>query len=85
MAFARPIGATVAIGRDHGDAPPSRGVFKGEAASQLAGGVSVRHARAAVAQSELARPAFAGAVPRRRTSLIGLADQQHHQQQQQQQ
>jgi transglutaminase-like putative cysteine protease len=79
---------TVAIGRDYGDVPPSRGVFKGEAESQLAVGVSVRRARAAVAEAEflrMARPAFAGAVPRRRTSLIGLADQQRHQQQQQQQ
>jgi transglutaminase-like putative cysteine protease len=78
----------VAIGRDYGDVPPSRGVFKGEAESQLAVGVSVRRARAAPAEPEflrMARPAFAGAQPRRRTSLIGLADQQRHQQQQQQQ
>jgi transglutaminase-like putative cysteine protease len=79
----------VAVGRDYGDVPPSRGVFKGEAESQLAVGVSVRRARAAPAEPEflrMARPAFAGAAPRRRTSLIGLADQQRrHQQQQQQQ
>ena len=78
----------VAIGRDYGDVPPSRGVFKGEAESQLAVGVSVRRARAAAAEPEflrMARPAFAAAQPRRRTSLIGLADQQRHQQQQQQQ
>jgi transglutaminase-like putative cysteine protease len=78
----------VAVGRDYADVPPSRGVFKGEAESQLAVGVSVRRARAAPAEPEflrMARPAFAGATPRRRTSLIGLADQQRHQQQQQQQ
>jgi transglutaminase-like putative cysteine protease len=78
----------VAVGRDYGDVPPSRGVFKGESESQLAVGVSVRRARAAPAEPEflrMARPAFAGAAPRRRTSLIGLADQQRHQQQQQQQ
>ena len=77
----------VAVGRDYGDVPPSRGVFKGEAQSQLAVGVSVRRARTAPAEPEflrMARPAF-GAAPRRRTSLIGLADQQRHQQQQQQQ
>ncbi len=75
----------VAVGRDYGDVPPSRGVFKGEAESQLAVGVSVRRARAAPAEPEflrMARPTFAGAAPRRRTSLLGLADQQRHQQQQ---
>jgi transglutaminase-like putative cysteine protease len=79
----------VAVGRDYNDVPPSRGVFKGESESQLAVGVSVRRARAAVAEPEflrMAKPAFAAGSPRRRTSLIGLADQQrHHQQQQQQQ
>ena len=34
----------VAVGRDYDDVPPSRGVFKGEAESQLAVGVSVRRA-----------------------------------------
>ncbi|HEY2710865.1 MAG TPA: transglutaminase family protein [Caulobacteraceae bacterium] len=74
----------VAVGRDYADVPPSRGVFKGESESQLAVGVSVRRARAAVAEPEfmrMARPAFAGAQPRRRTSLTGLVDQQRHQQQ----
>ncbi|HVM99922.1 MAG TPA: transglutaminase family protein [Caulobacteraceae bacterium] len=79
----------VAVGRDYADVPPSRGVFKGEADSQLAVGVSVRRARAAIAEPEfirMARPAFAGAQPRRRPSLTSLVDQQrHHQQQQQQQ
>jgi transglutaminase-like putative cysteine protease len=75
----------VAVGRDYDDVPPSRGVFKGEAESQLAVGVSVRRARTAAAEPEflrMARPAFAGSAPRRRTSLIGLAEQQRHQQQQ---
>jgi transglutaminase-like putative cysteine protease len=78
----------VAVGRDYADVPPSRGVFKGEAESQLAVGVSVRRARAAPADPEflrLAKPAFAGGQPRRRASLTGLVDQQRHQQQQQQQ
>jgi transglutaminase-like putative cysteine protease len=77
----------VAVGRDYGDVPPSRGVFKGEAESQLAVGVSVRRARAAAAEAEflrMAKPAFAGAQPRRRTSMTSLVDQQRHQQQQQQ-
>ena len=78
----------VAVGRDYADVPPSRGVFKGEAESQLAVGVSVRRARTAPAEPEflrMAKPTFAGAAPRRRTSLTGLADQQRHHQQQQQQ
>jgi len=77
----------VAIGRDYGDVPPSRGVFKGESQSQLAVGVSVRRARTAHTEPEflrMAKPAFAAGA-RRRTSLIALADQQRHQQQQQQQ
>ncbi|MFI4976540.1 MAG: transglutaminase domain-containing protein [Caulobacterales bacterium] len=73
----------VAVGRDYADVPPSRGVFKGEAESQLAVGVSVRRARAAVAEPEflrMARPAFSG--PRRRPPAPGFVDQQHQQQQQ---
>jgi transglutaminase-like putative cysteine protease len=76
---------TVAVGRDYSDVPPSRGVYKGDALSQLAVGVSVRPARAAVAEPEylrLARPAFP--PPGRRRSPIGglLEDQQQQQQQQ---
>jgi transglutaminase-like putative cysteine protease len=77
----------VAIGRDYADVPPSRGVFKGEAESQLVVGVSVRRARAAVTEPEFlraAKPAFAAGA-RRRASLTALVDQQRHQQQQQQQ
>ncbi|HEY3799992.1 MAG TPA: transglutaminase family protein [Caulobacteraceae bacterium] len=75
----------VAAGRDYADVPPSRGVFKGEAESQLAVGVSVRRARAAHAEPEFLRnpkPAFAGAS-RRRPPISGLVDQRHQQQQQQ--
>jgi transglutaminase-like putative cysteine protease len=77
----------VAVGRDYADVPPSRGVFKGEAQSQLAVGVSVRRARAAVTDPEflrVAKPAFTAGA-RRRTSLTALADQQRQHQQQQQQ
>ena len=72
----------VAIGRDYADVPPSRGVFKGEAESQLSVGVSVRKASDAGAQPEFLRmgaPAIAAA--RRRASSAALMDQ-HHQQQQ---
>lgn len=73
----------VAIGRDYGDVPPSRGFYKGESDSRLIVGVSIRRAKAAAAEPEfmrLARPAFDGG--RRRPST---ADLLRHQQQQQQQ
>jgi transglutaminase-like putative cysteine protease len=76
----------VAVGRDYNDVPPSRGVFKGEAESQLAVGVSVRRARAAMAEPEFMRmnqPSFAGG--RRRPPSAGLMDERRQQQQQQQQ
>ena len=71
----------VAIGRDYADVPPSRGVFKGEAESQLSVGVSVRLVNDGASQPEFLRmgaPAIAAA--RRRASSAALRDQ-HHQQQ----
>ncbi len=71
----------VAVGRDYSDVPPSLGVYKGEADSQLAVAVSVGRAKAAVADPEflrLARPSFPGG--RRRTT-----DEARRQEQQQQQ
>lgn len=70
-----------AIGRDYGDVPPSRGVYKGEADSELAVAVSVRQARSAAAEPEflrLSRSSFASAG--RRPSSKGF-DQQLQQQQ----
>ncbi len=75
----------VAIGRDYSDVPPSRGVFKGDAESELSVGVSVRRAEASTAEPEFLRlgaPAIAAA--RRRASSAARLDH-HHQQQQQQQ
>jgi transglutaminase-like putative cysteine protease len=72
----------VAVGRDYGDIPPSRGVFKGEAESHLAVGVSVRQSRAAHAEPEflrIAKPPFP--TPRKRLRAPGLIDQQQQQQQ----
>jgi transglutaminase-like putative cysteine protease len=72
-----------AIGRDYDDVPPSRGVYKGEAESQLAVGVSVRRARAALTEPEfigVAQPASAGSG-RRRGAVGGLAYDQQQQQQ----
>jgi len=72
----------VAVGRDYRDMPPSRGVYKGDCESQLAVGVTVRRARAAVAEPEficLAQPNFSGG---RRRAQPGLVMQQDQQQQQ---
>jgi hypothetical protein len=43
------------VGRDYNDVPPSRGVYKGEAESQLAVGVSVRRPKAALTEPEFLR------------------------------
>ncbi|HEY7851591.1 MAG TPA: transglutaminase family protein, partial [Caulobacteraceae bacterium] len=72
----------VAIGRDYADAPPSHGVFKGEAESRLSVGVSVRKTSDGAGQGEYLRmgaPALAAA--RRRASSAAMME---HQQQQQQ-
>ncbi|MDP3658878.1 transglutaminase family protein [Phenylobacterium sp.] len=73
-----------AIGRDYADVPPSRGVYKGEADSQLAVGVSVRRARAAVTEPEFMRAAqtTASRDGRRRGPIGGLSYDQQQQQQQ---
>lgn len=84
MAGERHVAA--AVGRDYSDVPPSRGVYKGDAESQLAVGVSVRRARAAITEPEFIRvtqPSFNRAAARRRTPA-GLAYDQQQQQQQQQ-
>jgi transglutaminase-like putative cysteine protease len=76
-----------AIGRDYGDVPPSRGVYKGEGESQLAVGVTVRRARAALTEPEFIRAAQAPFTRggRRRGPTGGVAYDQQQQQQQQQQ
>jgi transglutaminase-like putative cysteine protease len=77
----------VAVGRDYADVTPSRGVYKGDAESHLAVGVTVRRARAALAEPEflrLAKPASFGAR-RRGDAAAAHQDQQRQQQQQQQQ
>ena len=73
-----------ALGRDYDDVPPSRGVYKGEAESQLAVGVSVRRARAAITEPEfirVAQPSFSRGG-RRRAPAGGQAYDQQLQQQQ---
>jgi transglutaminase-like putative cysteine protease len=76
-----------AIGRDYNDVPPSRGVYKGEADSELAVAVSVRRARAAMTEPEFLRAASPVSAhnARRRGPVGGLTYEQQRQQQQQQQ
>lgn len=72
-----------AVGRDYSDVPPSRGVYKGEAESELAVGVTVRKARAAISEPEFLR--ISQPAPRagqRRSQYSGLAYDQQRQQQQ---
>lgn len=73
-----------AVGRDYDDVPPSRGVYKGEAESQLAVGVSVRRARAALTEPEfirMAQPTFARNGRRRPLGAVSYDQQQQQQQQ----
>jgi len=73
-----------AVGRDYSDVPPSRGVYKGEAESELAVGVTVRKARAAVSEPEFLRISQPAPRPgQRRSQYSGLVYDQQRQQQQQ--
>jgi transglutaminase-like putative cysteine protease len=72
-----------AAGRDYSDVPPSRGVYKGEAESELAVGVTVRRAKAAVSEPEFLRisqPANRGPAARRASASALAYDQQRQQQ-----
>jgi transglutaminase-like putative cysteine protease len=73
-----------AIGRDYADVPPSRGVFKGEAESELSVGVTVRRARAAPSEPEFIRLGKPSAMHsgRRRTAPGSARIDQEQQQQQ---
>jgi transglutaminase-like putative cysteine protease len=75
----------VAVGRDYADVPPSRGVYKGDADSELAVAVSVRQARLATSEPEfmrLSRPS-ASSANHRRPGTVGYEQQMQQQQQQQ--
>ena len=76
-----------AVGRDYSDVPPSRGVYKGDADSELSVGVSVRRARAAISEPEFLRISRPTSRPgARRPHGAALVEQQRlHQMQQQQQ
>jgi transglutaminase-like putative cysteine protease len=75
----------VATGRDYSDVPPTRGVFKGDADSELSVGVSVRQARTATTEPEFLRMGRAGGNPARRRPPPAVALDHQLQQQQQQQ
>jgi transglutaminase-like putative cysteine protease len=69
----------VAIGRDYDDVPPSRGVFKGDAESELEVAVSVRQTRTAAAEPEFlrtGRPVISGSARRRLSAALNEQLQQ---------
>ena len=74
-----------AVGRDYSDVPPSRGVYKGKAESQLDVGVSVRKARAAISDPEFLRSTRPGPQPTRRVqpNVAAYEEQRRHEMQQQ--
>ena len=73
-----------AVGRDYSDVPPSKGVYKGDAESELSVGVSVRRARAALSEPEFLRTSQpAAGRGQRRGPSSGLVQEQQRQQQQQ--
>ncbi|MET0271358.1 MAG: transglutaminase family protein [Phenylobacterium sp.] len=73
-----------AVGRDYSDVPPSKGVYKGEAESTLAVGVTVRRARAAISEPEFLRISqpTPGRSGQRRSGFGAFAQEQQRQQQQ---
>jgi len=73
----------VAVGRDYSDVPPTRGVFKGDAGSELSVAVAVTPASAHIPVRELA-PSVSWIVPPKAVSTPEEEMQRHHQQQQQQ-
>jgi len=72
----------VAVGRDYADVPPTRGVFKGSAGSELSVAVAVTPAEIPVSARELS-PSVSWIVPPRPDIVMG--DEVDEQQQQQQQ
>lgn len=73
----------VALGRDYSDVPPTRGVYKGGASSDLSVAVQVSQADAPVA--EIKPPAISTWTQHEKTASVSTLLDQHRQQQQQQQ
>lgn len=71
-----------AVGRDYADVPPTRGTFKGVAASELAIAVSVEPTQAPVRHEDFLRVARPMATP---APTPSMPQHLYHQQQQQQQ
>src|SRR5690606_26156695 len=71
-----------AVGRDYDDVPPSRGVYKGDAESDLAVAVRVRRARAALTEPEFLRIGQPTSSARRRGPAGALLVDHQRQQQQ---
>ncbi len=69
----------VAIGRDYADVPPTRGVFKGDAGSELSVAVAVSPASSKLARRELS-PSVNWIVP---PKAGATAEEEAHRQQQQ--
>jgi transglutaminase-like putative cysteine protease len=70
----------VAIGRDYSDVPPTRGVFKGDAGSELSVAVAVAPAASPIAVRELS-PSVSWIVPPRAAAVPDDEVQQRQQQQ----
>jgi transglutaminase-like putative cysteine protease len=70
----------VAIGRDYSDVPPTRGVFKGDAGSELSVAVAVAPATSPIAVRELS-PSVSWIVPPRAATAPDDEIQQRQQQQ----
>ena len=69
-----------AVGRDYSDVPPSRGVFKGVAESQLAVGVTVTKAHTMTSEPEFLRLSqVAARTAQRRANAAALEQQQQQQ------
>ena len=74
----------VAIGRDYADVPPTRGVFKGDAASDLAVAVKIGKVDAPPPPVVLGEPVWATREPAAAISIDQRAESDIQQQQQQQ-
>ena len=82
--IARERHIAVAVGRDYGDVPPTRGVFKGGAGSELGVAVSVSRAERPLQTHELT-PSVSWISSERTAEAHNAAEAQHRQFQQQQQ
>ena len=83
--LARERHIAVAVGRDYGDVPPTRGVFKGESGSELGVAVSVHRAELPVQTMHELVPSVTWIAPAHVEEQAADAFERHQHQQQQQQ